>query len=218
MSGPGDIAPPDEGAVGSAVIHLVRHAAHDHVGRVLTGRAPGFGLGEAGRVQAGHLADWFSGLPVAAVETSPRERARETAQAIAAAVGVEPETVAEADEIDFGAWTLKPFEALDPDPEWRRWNEHRAAGCPPGGESMAAAKARITVHLARFAARLGGRTGVLVSHADVIKAAVAEVLGLSLDRIHRFEIAPASVTTIAAGSWGAKLLALNVTPAGGGAP
>jgi broad specificity phosphatase PhoE len=197
----------------SAVIHLVRHAAHDHVGRVLTGRAPGFGLGDEGRIQAGRLADWFSGQSIAAVETSPRERARETALAIAAAVGVEPETVPEVDEIDFGNWTLKSFDDLEPDPAWRLWNVQRADACPPGGETMAAVRVRIAGHLVRLADRFAGRTAIVVSHADVIRAAVADVLGLSLDHLHRFEIAPASVTTLVAGAWGAKVTALNLQPA-----
>ena len=48
-----------------------------------------------------------------------------------------------------------------------------------------------------------------MSHSDIIKALGAHVLGLNLDLYHRFEVDPASVTTLVLGDWGAKLLRLN---------
>lgn len=195
------------------VVHLVRHAAHDHVGRILTGRASGFGLSEEGREQAGRLASWFEGHPVSAVETSPRERALETALAIGATVGCAPVVVTAADEIDFGHWTGRSFAELDPDPTWRNWNERRAESCPPGGEPMAAVRDRIVAHLRRIATSVSDGVVVLVSHADVIKAALADALGLSLDHLHRFDIAPASVSSILVGGWGARVLSVNTVPA-----
>lgn len=195
------------------IVHLVRHAAHDHVGRILTGRAPGIGLSEEGREQAGCLAAWFEGRPVSAVETSPRERALETALAIGAAVGCEPVVVTAADEIDFGHWTGRSFAELEFDPAWRLWNERRAESCPPGGEPMAAVRDRIVTHLGRIAASVTDGVVVLVSHADVIKAALADALGLSLDHLHRFDIAPASVSSVLVGGWGARVLSVNTVPA-----
>jgi probable phosphoglycerate mutase len=52
-----------------------------------------------------------------------------------------------------------------------------------------------------------------VSHADVIKSVVAHYLGLALGAIGRFEISPASISTVAVGAWGAKVLAVNETVA-----
>jgi broad specificity phosphatase PhoE len=57
--------------------------------------------------------------------------------------------------------------------------------------------------------RFPGEAIVLVSHADVIKAAVCQVLGLSTGLTARFEVDPASISTMAVGSWGGKLLRLN---------
>ena len=48
-----------------------------------------------------------------------------------------------------------------------------------------------------------------VTHADVIKALVAHILGFSLDQHDRLEISPGSVTALVAGDWGAKILSLN---------
>jgi broad specificity phosphatase PhoE len=74
---------------------------------------------------------------------------------------------------------------------------------------MVEAQARIVDHIHAAAARAEGETVAMVSHADMIRAAVAHVLGLPLDHMLRFDIDPASVTGVAIGSWGAKLLFLN---------
>src|SRR5215203_6843088 len=119
-----------------ATIFLVRHAAHDRVDRVLCGRMPGVGLGEAGRRQAEALARRFADAAVDAVWTSPLDRARETAEPIAGRLGLPVRTSDGLAEIDFGAWTGLPFDALRDDPRWRRWNEARGSERPPPGESM----------------------------------------------------------------------------------
>lgn len=111
--------------------------------------------------------------------------------------------------MDFGDWAGRSFDGLDADPEWQRWNAERSQAAAPGGESMAAVQARVMAHLWQAARAFAGRTVAMISHCDVIRAAVAAVLGLSLDFILRFEVAPASVTRIAAGDWGARLLSLN---------
>ena len=50
-----------------------------------------------------------------------------------------------------------------------------------------------------------GRIVALVSHCDVIRAVIAGIPGLSLDRLLRFEIAPASISRLEGGEWGARL-------------
>jgi broad specificity phosphatase PhoE len=54
----------------------------------------------------------------------------------------------------------------------------------------------------------------MVTHCDIIRAVIAHVLGLSLDHILRFDIDPASISRLAVGDWGAKILSLNETGAG----
>ena len=193
----------------AATVFLVRHAVHDRVDRVLCGRMPGVGLGEAGRRQAEALARRFAGEAVDAVWTSPLQRARETAEPIAARLGLPARPSDALSEIDFGAWTGQSFAALGDDPRWRRWNEARGSERPPGGESMAEAQARAAGEVER--ARAGHPDGrvLLVSHGDVIKAALAGVLGLSLDAHARFEISPGSVSALAVWEGGGKLLSMN---------
>ena len=199
----------------ATTVYLVRHAAHDRVDRVLCGRMPGVGLGEAGRRQAEALARRFAGGGgVDAVWTSPIQRARETAGPIAARLGLPARASDALCEIDFGAWTGQGFDALRDDPLWRRWNEARGAGRPPGGESMAEAQARAMGEVERARAEHPDGGVVLVSHGDVIKAVLAGVLGLPLDAHARFDVQPASVSALAVWDGGGKVLSMNEGVAG----
>lgn len=193
----------------ATTIIMVRHGAHGHLGRVLTGRMPGVSLAETGRAQAERVATRLAGEAIAAVYASPTERAGETAAPIARALGLPVETSEALNEIEFGDWTGLPFEELDADPRWHAWNTGRAAGCPPGGEPMAAVQDRACRAVETWRGRHPDATVVAVSHADVIKAVVCRFLGLSLDRHDAFEIGPASLTTLVAWAGGGKVLRLN---------
>jgi broad specificity phosphatase PhoE len=189
---------------------LVRHAAHENVGGFLAGRSAGIRLGEGGKAQAKHLGARMARESFSAIYSSPRERTQETAKAIADASGLDTvETADELDEIDFGPWSGKTFEELDRDDTWRRWNSVRALARTPGGETMLDVQTRILRLIERLGLRHADGRLVLVSHADVIKTAVIHVLGMPLDAWQRFEISPASITTIIIGDWGAKVLSLN---------
>ncbi|WP_181703856.1 histidine phosphatase family protein [Chthonobacter albigriseus] len=192
------------------VLHLVRHAAHGHVGHILSGRQPGLSLSDRGRAEAGSLAHALARLPLDAVHASPRERAVETAEAVAAPHGLAVEIAPDLDEIDFGAFTGRTFDDLADDPDWRAWNDDRDTARCPGGETMAEAQARILRHLAVLARRHQGGVVASVTHADMIKAAVVHVLGLPLAAIHRFDVDPASVTTLSLGDAPPRLVSLNV--------
>jgi broad specificity phosphatase PhoE len=158
------------------------------------------------------LADRVARLPIDILQTSPVQRARETAEAIA---GLKPEltveTIAALEELDFGDWSGRAFVELAEDPQWNDWNRERALATCPNGESMAAAQHRAWRHVLRSGRDHPGQTIAMVSHCDIIRAVVAKVLDLTLDHIHRFDIGPASLTRLAVGEWGAKLLSLNET-------
>ncbi len=190
---------------------LLRHAAHDNVGGFLAGRMSGVVLGEAGRAQAERLARRLRPERIDAIFASPRERTQQTAQAVAAACGLPMTTAEELDEIDFGRWSGQDFEALQQDPLWQRWNAVRSLIRTPGGETMLDVQRRVLGLMERLVEKRGGQCVVLVSHADVIKAAVLHHLGLGIDAWPRFDIAPASITRLVIGDWGARLLGLNET-------
>ncbi len=192
-------------------LFLVRHARHADFGQRLTGRAEGVPLTPEGEAEARALARRLVPESLTEVQTSPRERARRTAEALAEASGA-PLTVTEAlDEIDFGDWTGAAFEALAGQPLWDDWNARRGTVRAPNGESMEEACLRISAHVGALAEARPGERIALVTHADMIRGLVARVLGLPLDNLLRFEIDPASVSRLEAGPWGARLLSLNET-------
>ncbi|MEF0943700.1 histidine phosphatase family protein [Rhizobium sp. BR 362] len=194
----------------TVTIFLVRHAAHDNVGSFLAGRMEDVVLGEAGRAQAERLGQRMKREDIEAIYTSPRERTRETAAAIAKASNLGPPQIAEAlDEVNFGDWTGKTFDMLNQDPQWRRWNSVRSLSRTPGGESMLDVQHRILGLIETLLNNGGGKRLALVSHGDVLKAAVCHILGLPIDAWPRFDIAPASITTMTVGDWGAKIITLN---------
>jgi probable phosphoglycerate mutase len=146
----------------------------------------------------------------AAIFSSPRERTQETAKAVSDESRIGPVGLRdELDEIDFGSWSGKTFDELADDPTWHHWNSARAKAVTPAGESMEAVQWRVCSCMDTLVRQFPAAAVVLVSHADVIKAAICKVLGLSTDHCCRFEIDPASVSTVVIGSWGSKLLRLN---------
>jgi broad specificity phosphatase PhoE len=193
----------------TVTVFFVRHAVHDRVGQVLCGRMPGVTLGEPGGAQAAAVARRLREEPIAAIYTSPLERAHQTAAVIGDVLGLEPRTAEALNEVDFGTWTGARFNDLDDNPDWNFWNTQRASARPPGGESMAEVQQRLRGWLDALP---GGQAVAAVSHADVIKAAVADALDLSLDHHQQFEISPGSISVLARGDWGAKVHSLNEAP------
>lgn len=190
-------------------IFLIRHAAHSHLGQVLSGRAGEIPLSAEGQAQAARLAHALRSEPLDEVQTSPVLRARETAEAIALSRDV-PVTVVEAlDEVAFGEWEGAHFSDLEGDPRWRRWNEEREHASAPGGEAMSAVQQRIAAHIKQVAEGAAGKAVAMVSHCDVIRAAVAAIIGLPLGKLLQFDVDPASVTRVVAGNWGSRLASLN---------
>ena len=178
------------------VFHLVRHAEHDLLGRVLTGRMPGVSLNERGTEQAVRVARRFAGRAIAAVVSSPSQRAQETAAPIAAALRLAVMTDAGLDEIDFGEWTGMAFETLQGAPGWQAWNQFRGTAPTPGGETMLEALGRALRSLARWGQTVPDGEVVLVSHQDVLKAVLAHSLGAPLDLMQRIELGAGSCSVL----------------------
>jgi broad specificity phosphatase PhoE len=192
---------------------LVRHAAHELVDRVLCGRMAGVKLGEEGRAQARRVAQRLTRERVAAIHTSPLERARETAAPIAEQFNLVPEIHETINEIDVGEWAGRDFASLQNDLRWAAWNNARNVTRPPGGETMLEVQARVVGHMERVRGSHHDQAVVLVSHGDVIKAALLHCLGMPIDGYRLFDIGPASISTLVIGDWGAKVLSLNEVPA-----
>jgi broad specificity phosphatase PhoE len=191
------------------IFFLVRHGACDGLGEMLWGRRSGVCLNDEGKAQAQRLADRFGGLRLDAVYSSPLERARETAEAIARGAMLEVKQSAAFNEVDFGDWSGKTFAELEHDERWRRFNTQRSVAKIPNGESFLDVQARVVAELAKLSAQHKEQNVAIVSHADMIKAAVGYVAGTPIDLLQRFEISPGAVSIIATDEHDTKLLAVN---------
>jgi len=182
------------------VFHLVRHAAHDLIGRVLAGRKVDVGLNAEGRRQAEATAQQLASEPIRQVISSPRQRARQTAEPIAVAHGLSISIAPQIDEHDAGLWEAQEFETLKRDSRWRLWNEKRAEACPPVGESVRELQIRILSYLDRLSEQYPDETVVLVSHAEPIRAALLHERGMSLADWMQVDVPLAAVITVARAS------------------
>jgi len=177
---------------------LVRHAAHDWLGRGIPGRLPGVGLNEEGRSQAQALARHLADAEIDAIYSSPQQRALETVAPLASRLAMPVEIANEFDEIDFGEWTGSSFADLEREDAalWRQWVERRSTAQPPGGEAFAQVAQRALAGMGRLRDLHPHQTVLVLSHGDVIKAALACCLAMSLDNLERFDIAPASMSVL----------------------
>ena len=98
-------------------------------------------------------------------------------------------------------------------PEWATVQRYPSGFRFPGGESFSGMQARMVATVADLRVRHRGETIVAVSHADPIKAVVADALGTHLDLFQRIVISPCSVTAISYGPTGPIVLAVNSTGA-----
>ncbi len=174
-------------------------------------------LSDQGRDEAVRAGDALSELLVAAVYASPLERARETASAISKSVGKAVVVERGLIECDVGTWTGEQLVKLRKLPEWQVVRHLPSSFRFTGGESFVEVQARIADTVARLCKAHPGEVVVAVSHADCIKVALANALGVPLDLFQRIVIAPCSISTVVYSSDGPAVLAMgaNGVPAAG---
>ena len=192
-----------------SIFYLIRHGMNDWVGKRLAGWLPGVHLNAEGRAQAERTAGELARAGLSALYTSPLDRARETAEIIAARLGLAPEAREAFGEFRVGEWEGRDIDGLAADARWRAFNSYRSGTRPPGGELMGEVQVRFVAELERLRTRHPGAHVAVVSHADPIKAAIAHYLGIPLDLCLRLEIHPASVSMIRVEDWGAQILVVN---------
>ncbi len=175
---------------------LIRHAMHDQLDRVLTGRRRGVPINAAGREQVRGLAKRLRPVGITHVQSSPCRRALQTAAPIAWDAALSVETFAALDEVEFGDWSGRSFDELYRESGWRQWNEDRARSQAPGGEDMASVQGRIVAHLHRMHAQHPFGRIVIVSHAETIRAAALHLMSMPLDDWSSVPVPPASITRV----------------------
>jgi probable phosphomutase (TIGR03848 family) len=182
-----------------STVLLVRHGLTALTGPVLAGRTAGVHLDERGRAQAENLARRTATLPLAAIVTSPLERCTETADVIAAAQAATPQHHVDDRliECEYGDWTGRTLKELARDPLWKLVQTQPSAVRFPNGESLPEVAARAVQAVRDWDARLGADAlWVACSHGDVIKAVLADALGLHLDQFQRIVVDPCSTSIV----------------------
>ena len=172
---------------------------------------PGVSLNDEGKDQANKLAEWLKGLPIAAIYSSPLERATETAEPLAKMLNKEVSISEDFLEINFGDWTNLTIEELEKDSTFQLYNSFRSFTNIPNGELMVEAQARFIKGLQKLCVQHPNETVAVFSHGDLIKAAVAYYAGTPLDMFLRIEISPASVSIINVFEETAQILLVNDT-------
>ncbi len=135
----------------------------------------------------------------------------ETAAPIATSARLPIETSDAFGEIQFGEWTGRTLDELSNLPEWRRFNTQRGMTRIPGGELMLEVQSRVLTGIESLRARHPEGCVAIVSHMDVIKAAIAHLAGIHLDRLFRFEIDHASVSIVEVSEHEPRILLVNGT-------
>jgi probable phosphomutase (TIGR03848 family) len=182
-----------------STVLLVRHGLTKMTGPVLAGRTAGVHLDERGQTQAQSLATRLAAVPLAAIVTSPLERCGETAQPILQAQQGTPEWHVDERLIEcgYGDWTGKAIKDLAKDPLWRVVQSQPSAVHFPGGEGLAEMATRAVTAIRDWDQHFGDDAAwVACTHGDIIKAVLADALGLHLDQYQRIVPDPASVSVI----------------------
>ncbi len=179
-----------------AIFHLIRHGYHDWLPRGWPGRNPGVFLTDLGQAQAEHTADWLMKRKIRAIIASPLERAQQTAAAFARKSGLPIQTEMDFNELNFGQWSGMTFAELHEQPGWARWDSIRSLARPPGGETMVDVQTRVISLLLREYEQFPGDEVAMFGHGDPIKVAVAYCMGMPVDNVPRFNVDPASISTV----------------------
>jgi probable phosphomutase (TIGR03848 family) len=179
---------------------LLRHGRTTaNAGGILAGWTPGVQLDETGAAQVGAVGERLARVPLAAVVSSPLERCRQTADAIATGRDLEVQTDDRLGEARYGDWTGRAIKELVKEPLWKVVQQHPSAAVFPGpeGEGLAQTQARAVAAVREWNAKLGpDAVWLACSHGDVIKAILADALGLHLDQFQRIVVDPASVSVV----------------------
>jgi len=191
------------------VFHLLRHGEHAVQGRICAGRAPGIGLSARGRSEAEAAAERLAHAGIAAIYASPLDRAQQTAAIIAKRLELPVETNQELNELDFGEWTGQTFDEVRKHPRWPEWAAHRSISRIPGGETMREVQRRVVEAMIEMRERHPDEAVLVVSHGDVIRAALVFALGMPLDFYGRIEVATASLSTVRIDPGGIRVIAIN---------
>ncbi len=162
----------------------------------LAGRTPGVHLNDNGHSQTERLVQAFAQQPVSAIYSSPLERCLETAQPVAAALGLPVTTEAGVVEVDYGEWQGGDLRELAKSPDWQLVQHLPSSFRFPQGETLYEVQARAVKAIERIRAAHPNQVAVIFSHGDVIRTTLAHYLGAPIDLFQRVAVSTASISAI----------------------
>lgn len=190
--------------------YLMRHG-NTTAGETIPGRLPGVHLSDNGRQQALRLAETLAEVPFDVIYSSPLDRTRETAAPLCERQKKNPVILEDIIEIDFGDWTGKSFQELEPNETWKQFHTFRSGTRPPNGELMVDVQKRMVDRIESLRHEHPQGTLAIFSHGDPIKVAIAHYAGIPLDFILRIKISTGSFSVISVDNWGPKIHCINRT-------
>jgi broad specificity phosphatase PhoE/ribonuclease HI len=193
-----DVQPsPEPAPLVTTVTHLLRHGQTEHTPeRRFSGRND-LPLSRTGRAEAEAAAARAADLGIEVVVASPLRRTRETAEIVAAALGLPVQFDEDLVELDFGdieGMTFEEAAAKHPLAARRFGSDVNVSA--PGGESVADVSARVARARRRILSNHAGRAVLIVSHVTPIKLMLAAGLGAGDDVVHRVFLEAASLSTV----------------------
>ena len=197
-------------------LHLIRHSLTPETGKRLSSLDPDISLSPQGKEIAEDLGGFLSGVELAAIYTSPHQRCRETAAAIAKGRGIRPRTDKAFIEADYGKWLGRPLKSLFRLKAWQQLHANPSRFRFPDGETLQEVQDRAVAGVEALVAKHPDEQVAVATHGDVIKVIVAYYLGIPLDLSGRINAVPAGVSTLDVPAKGpTQLVAFNAVPDAG---
>jgi probable phosphoglycerate mutase len=160
-------------------LYLVRHGATPLTAEDKFSGADNVFLSDEGRDQAAHLAERLADSRIAAVYTSPLDRALETARIVVRPHALTPMPADGLREISHGHWeglSRKEVEARFPD-EYNAWESDPFTFAPAGGESGISVLARALPVIREIVVRHSDQNILVVSHKATLRLIISSLLG-----------------------------------------
>lgn len=193
-----------------AKLYLVRHGESlANTKGVYQGQTYNTPLSPMGEKQANKLAEYFDVFEVDNILASPLTRTRETAKRVADRKHMLVIDTPEIIETNHGSWEGIQKQIIEK--RWpnlyRLWTTRPAQVKFPGGETFQETNRRVLLWWSKVIRN--NENTLILTHDNIIRIIVAEVLGLNLNNIWRFELNPAAITIIEAEQGTCRLLALD---------
>ncbi len=165
-------------------------------------------LCEDGRHEVDQMVDQLRGEPIEAVYTSPSESARQTAEALGAALDLKPKSLDRLKNLDHGLWQGRLItDVKTKQPKvYRQWQEQPETVCPPQGETIATAKERLQAVVTKLKKKYKGEGTVAIVVPEPLASVLCHVLrqdelgdfwqnGDGIARWESIDVVPEAVST-----------------------